>query len=654
MATTENQIKGSDHTKKVSVSSAICPPFRWPAIVLVGGPLTALSFYLVVWMEEIQQIGLPTGIAIYYHVVMILGLLILVNTLVSRRTAGKVCLSRAEVLCVYSMINVGTCFACWESLGTLLPSLAYPAYAFATRPSEGWLGPVIATLPAWALVKDPVAARAVFQGGNWTLIWHGWIGPLVAWGSLLSSMFVMFLALSRMLWKSWTRHEHLSFPLTALPLEMTRPDASPWHSKLFWRTAATIFCFDIGNGLHQIVPSIPTLNVKVFWANTQAATPSWQAVGIVPVTFHPLMVGIGLLLRTDLLFSTWFFYLIGKAQLYFAGLLAASHGSPYVFLDNTPGLLAQNFGAIIVLGISLLWNARAMLASHFNAARQGDRGALCDLAILVVGGLVLTGVLTALGLSFWLAALSLAIILLLAVFVSRLRAELGLPVHNLQFMGPDGPLTALFNGHGLTQQSQSAFGAFYALTRSQQGHPMPHLVESAYMSDRAKGSAAGIWPILAITGILAAFAGPWIVLRLLSQHGLEMVGYNPGVCSGGWSTINSYLTGRHGPDPDAIRAMLGGASVTLALISLSRFWISSPFHPVGYAICGSWGTGMVWMPFLIAWVAKSLVLRYSGANAYSGLTMFAIGLIFGEFAAGLLWTIVSSITGVQCYQIWLF
>ncbi|MDR3709453.1 MAG: hypothetical protein P4L33_14220 [Capsulimonadaceae bacterium] len=630
------------------------PAFRSWLVAAFGLPLTFASFLMVMNLEEIQQIGMPTGIAIYYHVVMLFAVLVLLNGLVSRRSGGRLFLSRPEMLCVYSMMNIGTCFACWEALGTLIPAIAYPSYIFASRPSESWLGPVIAALPSWAVVKDPDAARAVFQGGEWSAIWRGWLVPLLAWASLLSALFVMFLALTRMLWESWAHHEHLSFPLTALPLEMTRTDASLWRSRLFWSTSLTMFGFDIVNGLHQIAPSFPTLNIKVIWANTSPVTPGWAAVGSLPLTFHPLMIGIGLLLRTDLLFSTWFFYLLGKAQIYFAGMMAASHGSPYVFLDNTPGLLAQNFGAIIVLGVSLLWNARRMLSSRLDAARDGNREARADFAILAGGVIVLTAALTALGLSAWLAVLSVAIVLLLAVFVSRLRAELGLPVHNLQFMGPDGPLTALFNGHGLTQQTQNAFGAFYAVTRSQQGHAMPHLMESAYMTDRAQGPVSSTWKILAITGILAAFAGPWIVLRLLSQHGLEAVGYNASVSAGGWVTVKSYLMGHHLPDTDAIRSMAGGAGVTLALLALSRAWVSSPFHPVGYAICGSWGTGMVWMPFLIAWAAKSLVLRYGGGKAYGGLSMFAIGLIFGEFAAGLFWTLVSSLTGVQCYQIWLF
>jgi hypothetical protein len=63
---------------------------------------------------------------------------------------------------------------------------------------------------------------------------------------------------------------------------------------------------------------------------------------------------------------------------------------------------------------------------------------------------------------------------------------------------------------------------------------------------------------------------------------------------------------------------------------------------------------MVWMPFLIAWLCKSLALRYGGSKALSHMTPIALGLIFGEFTAGMFWMVMSYAVHAQCYQIWLF
>jgi len=628
--------------------------FRWPFLLLAGLPLTYLSFSLVMGIEQVYYIGQPTGIAIYYHVVGIFAILVLINRLVARSDGGRLRLSSPELLCLYSMMNIGACFACWESLGTLVPSLAYPIYMAGSSPSEAWFKPVIAALPAWAVVKDPAAAQAIFQGAPWDKVWHGWLIPLLAWGAIMGTMFLMYIALTRLLWDSWANHERLSFPMTELPLQITQSDAPIWRSRLFWSTFAIALMFDLINGLHAIIPSFPAINVKVTFINTSPIDPAQAAVGPLPVTFHPLMVGIGLLLRTDLLFSTWFFYLAGVVQTYIAGLMAVAHGSKYVFLNNSPGLLAQNFGAIIILGGSLLWNARRVISARFVAAGKGDIGSLADFGIIICGAVILIAALWNLGLSWWLAVLSVLIVILLAVFVCRLRAELGLPVHNLQFMGPDGPLTALFNGNGLSQHTQNAFGSFYALTRSLQGHPMPHTMELAYMTDRVKARVDRIWLPIGITGLLTCFIGPWLYLHMLTSHGLERIRYEPSVMGGGWTTIRAYMINSHLPDYGAITQMAFGAAVTLLLIMLGRLWIGSPFHPVGYAISGSWGTGMVWMPFLIAWMIKFLALRYGGAKALKSVTLLGLGLIFGEFTAGMIWTTFSYVTGAHCYQIWLF
>jgi len=638
-----------------STSGVSLPEFRLPVVLLIGWPLTILSFYLVMRIEQIEKIGLPTGIAIYYPVVVIFALLLLVNRLVGRNNDGGARLSVSELLCMYSMMNLGACFASWESFGTFIPSLAYPAYAVASSPLNSWLQPVIAALPSWAIVKDPAAATAIFQGHPWSTVWRGWLVPLSAWGGLLCTLFLMYLALTRLLWESWAHDEKLAFPLTMVPIEMSDPGATLWKSRLFWAGGAFAAALDLLNGLHQIIPAFPTLFEKGYFIRFDSAGPAWSALGTVPITIHPLMFGIAFLLRTDLLFSTWFFYLLGQAQLYVAGMLGVAHGSPYIFLGNSPGLLAQNFGAMCVLVAALLWNSKSLWFEHIRRIRGGEIRVIENYAILAVGSIVLLFAFNQLGLSIWLAALALLILLVLAIFVSRLRAELGLAVHNLQFMGPDGPLIGVFNGHLLTAHNNDAFTALSSLSRSLQGHPMPHLMEAAYMADRVGTTSRRFWTAIALTGILCVIGGAWLFLWMTSGRGLElMTGNYQNLGAEGWGHIRGFAMSPHVPDIGAIEEMGGGTLVTVLLIVLQRFWIGCPFHPVGYAISGSWGTSMVWVPVFIAWLVKSLTLKYGGAAAYRKGVSFALGLVLGEFVAGAFWTAFSLLFGVQGYRIWLF
>jgi hypothetical protein len=172
--------------------------------------------------------------------------------------------------------------------------------------------------------------------------------------------------------------------------------------------------------------------------NTDATTPAWQAVGMWPVTFHPLVIGLAFLLPTDLLFSCWFFYLVGKLQLYAAGAMNRAEGSPYVMGGNFPGLNEQNAGAFFVLGLAVLWGARGHLAAVWrDAAAPGSGGgsARRDLRLLAAGALVWAGALLWLGLPPLLVPPFLLLAGVLAIVVTRLRAEMGLPVHNLTGRG---------------------------------------------------------------------------------------------------------------------------------------------------------------------------------------------------------------------------
>jgi len=628
--------------------------FRSWLIFLLGIPLSFLSFFLVVSIEETIHIGQPTGLAIYYHVIAIFFVVLIANYIVGMASYRRFSLSSAELICLYSMMNIGGCFASWESLGTLVPALAYPVHMMSSRGDYAWLEPVVSALPNWAVVKDPTAANALFQGGTFLSMWRSWLLPMASWSAIIATIFVMFLATSRLLWESWLENEHLSFPLTILPLQMTQTAAPLWRSRVFWWIFCGSFGLDFLNGLHVIAPGFPTLYDKVNWINSYSLDPAWKAVGQIPLTCHPLMIGIGLLLRSDLLFSTWFFYIAGQTEIYVSGLLGSAHGSKYVLLNNSPGLLAQNFGAFMVIACSILMNSREVLRARFTAMIKGNWLDAVDLYVVILGTVILVAALGQLGLSPILAIIVVVVMLLLAIFVSRLRAELGLPVHNLQFMGPEEPISAVLNGNGLSQRMENAFGAIFSISRSQQGNPMPFLMETAVMTSRTRGSIAQTWWILAITGILIVLIGPWILLYMLSGQGLERLGNTTVLAAGGWDSVHRFMMQYHLPDIPACSQMAIGAVVTLLLILLQRLWILSPFHPVGYAICGSWGTGIIWMPFLIAWIIKVVANRYGGNASHRVLPLVGVGLILGEFAAGTVWTILSYALHTQCYQIWLF
>ncbi len=84
------------------------------------------------------------------------------------------------------------------------------------------------------------------------------------------------------------------------------------------------------------------------------------------------------------------------------------------------------------------------------------------------------------------------------------------------------------------------------------------------------------------------------------------------------------------------------------MVLRARFtwWI---FHPVGYAMANTNTMNQVWMPFFIAWLLKTLVLRYGGIRLYRQSLPFFYGLIMGDFIAGGLTTLIGCFTGINVY-----
>ena len=184
---------------------------------------------------------------------------------------------------------------------------------------------------------------------------------------------------------------------------------------------------------------------------------------------------------------------------------------------------------------------------------------------------------------------------------------------------------------------------------------MPHYLESALLTERSGGDRTRVGATLAVAGVLLAFATPWLFLATLTPSGLEGGSRNyHRLGMEGWNLLQSNLGRTTPPNVTTITELLVGAIVTLGLILLRRVWITSPFNPVGFATSGSWNTMMVAVPLFIAWLLKSLVLRYGGLATYRAAIPLALGVVCGEFLVGTFWEVFALATGLQPYRIWMF
>ncbi len=122
--------------------------------------------------------------------------------------------------------------------------------------------------------------------------------------------------------------------------------------------------------------------------------------------------------------------------------------------------------------------------------------------------------------------------------------------------------------------------------------------------------------------------------------------------TGTWARLSDWIDRPSDSSAGSALGMLAGAALTTALAVLRVRFVGSPFHPVPFVVTAGWGdlVGFFWMPFLIAWVIKLLILRYWGRPGFHSALPFFLGLILGEMAGGMFWPLYGMLTGTRCYS----
>jgi hypothetical protein len=80
-------------------------------------------------------------------------------------------------------------------------------------------------------------------------------------------------------------------------------------------------------------------------------------------------------------------------------------------------------------------------------------------------------------------------------------------------------------------------------------------------------------------------------------------------------------------------------------MALRRRFLGVPFHPVGYAIAGSWTMSWLWFSVFVSWAAKGLILRHGGLRRFRAAMPFFLGLMLGDYLVGSAMTLLGIALG---------
>lgn len=623
--------------------------------VVLGLLLVPADNFLIIHMELVRDGIFPTVITLLFTVVFLLFLLTLLNTGLLK-LAPRLAFSHGELLTVYSLLAVGAALAGCDVGQTLVCLVGAPAWY--ASPANHWEQQFNGLLPRRLTIADRDVLTGFYEGSS-TLYTPehlaAWLPVMGIWLAFIAVMVLTMFCLNALIRRQWIEAERLSFPVVSLPLHLTTISPPFLANRVFWWGFGIAGAIDVINGLNYHYPQVPAIPCKIVaYLNEYTTTQPWNAIGWFPLTLYPFAIGLGYLMPLDLSFSCWFFFWVWKVE----RVAGAALGYP------SPGFssycaMEQMGGVWIGMFLFALWMARRHLRAMGDGIRRGTDSESRALRFYAVGAaagtLAMMAFCRAIGMSPLVGAAYVAIYLALSMTITRIRAELGPPSHDMYGAGPDHILPTLFGSSAFTHRELGGISMLYWLNReSYRSHVMPHHLESQKLAHAARLEGGRLWIATYAAALVGAVAAVWIVLHVSYQYGVEgsMRGPARWFATEGFQRLDRWLTEPQERSLPGTYALGLGLLLSLGLLFARTRWVWFPLHPVGYAVSSWWAIHLFWLPLLLSWIVKVLVLRYLGLTGYRRALPFFIGLVVGEYVVGTGWQLIGIIGGFQAYAFW--
>ncbi|HLJ57141.1 MAG TPA: DUF6785 family protein [Chthonomonadaceae bacterium] len=593
----------------------------------------------------------------------VMTLIIAAANMIVRRIAPKVALSEGELIIFYGMHTVIGAM-CAEWMMVINPYIH--SYALFRSGNTRFDTYILPYAHPWFFVQAKDADKYIdFRNGGFSFayfltrlpLWWKFIG---AWTTLVTFVCTAMLCVNSLMRDEWTNREKLSFPIIQLPMAIVQAGAGKsqvWRSRFFVIPFVVMFAIDMINGFHFIYPSLPLINVRfIADLHTFTSGPPWNAIGWTPVGIFPYMCVIGFFMPTDLLFSCIFFFFFRKAEQVITYAIGFTE-SAGVFgggglVPSAPYFSEQSWGAFLALFVTAAWVARGYLGEVWGEIVRGGspdgqsvphRVAFVGL-LLSLGGVAGIGLIV--GIPLWMVAFATLLFLAFSIALTRMRAQIGAPSHEMAFMGPNQMLVDFVGTQALPHAGVSRMVTmFHFFNRIHRTHPMPHQLEAMKMGDSARLNQRALF----IAIIMATVGGSVLGHCLNIYRGYHFGAQHEGGDTAG--VVATLLEKHQPPNPTAILFVVLGFAAVLAL-DFIRFRVPAfPLHPAGYALAMNFGLDYFWFGLIIVWIIKLFVERYYGLGGHSKLHQVALGIITAEFCAEAIWATYSMINHTATYSI---
>jgi len=607
--------------------------------LILGTILIILSTYWVVGTEN-RIIWEITDFSLFPTVIFTLFIIALINLIVLKFFGARFSLASSDLAIIYVMLSITSALFGHDMMRQLLPIMGN-AYWFAT-PENEWEDLFFRHLPDWLTVSEQRSLDEYYRGGSTFFDMDhikAWLTPALAWTAFIIVLLFGMLCINIIVRKQWTENEKLSYPIIRLPLEISG-NPNFFRNGLMWLGFSLTAGIELLAGLHYLFPIVPSPGLK--WGLTQYLTSRpWNAMGSFDVHIYGFASGLAFFMPLSLSFSLWFFNLFWKFQLVFFSIIGWRAGGGWQ--------AEQRAGAWIGIGVLALITSRTYIKNSLVLILRGKPDD--KLHRFAYAGLVLSAVFMMFfwyraGCSLWAIPIYFAIFLILSLAITRMRAELGPPTHELHSVHPDQIMVMFAGTRPFGVSNLAPFALLDWIAYGYRCSPMPHQLEGLKLAERLRIDNTRM--VIAI--MLAVFVGT--ISSFIAHLGFYYK--YPGYAiwgTGPFYTLESWLSHPTGPDPMLMNQLGFGFIFTVFLMIMTRRYLWWPFHPVGYAVGSGWAIGYMWFSVFLSWLAKRLILSYGGSKAYRTAVPLFLGLILGQFFMGSFWSLLGILINRGMYTI---
>lgn len=625
--------------------------FFWGILFTLGAALSCP--YTVM---NIQSSGLAADYLAAGALLQIFIFVLLINPVLGFLNR-RFMLREEEMILVYSMALVASAIPSWGIVLNLIPVLSGLSYY--ANPENRWSETILSHLKPW-LLPPPSVSAGFFEGlpEGTPVPYLAWLKPLFIWGLFFLTMFVFSISLMSIFRREWMENEHLVFPLTILPGELvsrTENSLIPplLKKRLFWFGFAISFLLIFINGLSYYFPAIPYLRLsQTVWV--------FRRTSYIIFLFSFPVLGLAYLLNLNILFSLWFFELLAICEggwFNISGYSLPGHNELQCTFSSATTF--QGMGAIIVLVILLFWRSHKRLSAIFRKALRPGNDFDDSKEILTYRQAVWLLILSFLGMFVWLLTtgmgplvsfLFLVVAFIIILGLTRIVCQAGVgflrsPCTPAAFISYSLPATAV------GENGFANLGLHNIWTSDIRTTVMASAANSLKLTERKPGlRKISFFLLLVAAGLIAYVSSSWLVLK----YGYERGALNS---PNGWffqglpSAVGGFIHDKvlNPPTPEIIRWRLAfagiGALFMLFLMFMNSRFVWWPLHYIGFPTVDTWVAVNIWFSVFIAWLIKSLILRYGGPKMYQKSIPLFLGFIMGQIVGAGVWLVIDFFTG---------